>query len=153
MIGKQIVLMNKPCATPYLIGVVAVPVGELVQYEFYPSMSNKVEELTNGEFGARIAELASAGTPATNNFPRYLGCVAPGIGKPFEYIVSESRAITGMLREKVWAHMREYLKAPGASEEDEASPVGDVFSTPGKIEDLPSGAFWRIYSENVADAV
>lgn len=145
--------MNQTNATPYLIGVVAVPVNGLARYEFFPSMSNKVEDLTNGEFGARIAELASRSTPPMNNFPRYIGCVAPGVDKPFEYIVSESRAITGMLREKVWAHMREYLKAPGASEEDEASPVGDVFSTPGKIEDLPSGAFWRIYSENVADAV
>lgn len=144
--------MEQTNATPYLIGVVAIPVGDLVKYEFYPSMSDKVEELTNGDFGARIASMAATAS-ATNRFPKYLGVVAPGIDKPLEYVVSDSRAITGMLHEKVAAHMREYLRTPGTSPEDSASPVGDVFSTPGKIEDLPAGAFWRIYSENVTDAV
>ena len=147
--------MEETNATPYLIGVIAVPNSEGgTTLEYFPTMSEKIEELMNGPFAHRIAALASDGVPSFNQFPKYLACIAPGPGAALEYIGSNSRAISGLLNERIQALMAEFLaKAPGRTAMDPSSPVGDVFSSPGKIADLPSGAFWCVYSENVSDAV
>lgn len=133
--------MNTPNMVPRFLVVLA---EKDQPFKVMPIPGNETACVLTPEIRAEISRIESGGF-GRSEFPKYVAALAVQ-GEPLETRCDDNLAIRGSFAEKYQLAVQKYEAASAMNfRDDEGSPIYEIYEV---NKDLPSGAFWRIYTES-----